>query len=79
MERTDDSVTTNPPRRAAHPGNSGGALVNTAGQVIGIPTLAAASAQYGGQAQGIGFAIPANLARDIAGQLIESGQVTSGG
>jgi putative serine protease PepD len=62
-----------------NPGNSGGALVNTAGQVIGIPTLAAASAQYGGQAQGIGFAIPANLARDIAGQLIESGQVTSGG
>jgi putative serine protease PepD len=62
-----------------NPGNSGGALVNTAGQVIGIPTLAAASAQSGGQAQGIGFAIPANLARDIAGQLIESGQVTSGG
>jgi S1-C subfamily serine protease len=60
-----------------NPGNSGGALVNTAGQVIGIPTLAAASPHNGAQAQGIGFAIPSNLARDIAGQLIESGHVTN--
>jgi S1-C subfamily serine protease len=60
-----------------NPGNSGGALVNTAGQVIGIPTLAAASPQGGTPAQGIGFAIPANLARDIARQLITSGHVTS--
>jgi S1-C subfamily serine protease len=60
-----------------NPGNSGGALVTTAGQVIGIPTLAAASPQGGAQAQGIGFAIPSNLARDIAGQLIASGHVTS--
>ena len=69
-----DSIQTSAP---INPGNSGGALVNTGGQVIGIPTLAAASAQGGTQAQGIGFAIPANLARDIAGQLIKSGQVTS--
>jgi len=68
-----DAIQTSAP---INPGNSGGALVNTAGQVIGIPTLAA-GAQDGGQAQGIGFAIPANLARDIARQLIESGQVTS--
>ena len=61
-----------------NPGNSGGALVNTSGQVIGIPTLAAASAQ-GSQAQGIGFALPSNLARDIAAQLIKSGPVTSPG
>jgi S1-C subfamily serine protease len=60
-----------------NPGNSGGALVTTSGQVIGIPTLAAASPQSGSQAQGIGFAIPSNLARDIAGQLIKSGHVTS--
>jgi len=60
-----------------NPGNSGGALVNTSGEVIGIPTLAAASPQNGAQAQGIGFAIPANLARDIARQLITSGHVTS--
>ena len=60
-----------------NPGNSGGALVNAAGEVIGIPTLAAASPQNGAQAQGIGFAIPSNLARDISRQLIESGHVTN--
>jgi S1-C subfamily serine protease len=60
-----------------NPGNSGGALVSTSGQVIGIPTLAAASPQSGAQAQGIGFAIPSNLARDIAEQIIESGHVTN--
>jgi S1-C subfamily serine protease len=63
-----DAIQTSAP---INPGNSGGALVNTAGQVIGIPTAAASSAQ------GIGFAIPAKLARDIAGQLITSGHVTS--
>src|SRR5580700_982007 len=68
-----DAIQTSAP---INPGNSGGALVNTAGQVIGIPA-AAASGPQGGQAQGIGFAIPANLARDIAGQLIMSGHVTS--
>jgi S1-C subfamily serine protease len=60
-----------------NPGNSGGALVNTSGQVIGIPTLAAGSPEGGGQAQGIGFAIPSNLARDIATQIIETGHVTN--
>ena len=59
-----------------NPGNSGGALVSASGQVIGIPTLAASS-QSGTQAQGIGFAIPSNLARDIAQQLIDSGHVTN--
>jgi S1-C subfamily serine protease len=60
-----------------NPGNSGGALVNTSGEVIGIPTLAAASPQSGAQAEGIGFAIPARTALDIAGQLIKSGHVSS--
>ncbi len=60
-----------------NPGNSGGALVSTTGQVIGIPTLAAASPQGGAQAQGIGFAIPSNLARDIATQIIGSGHVVN--
>ena len=60
-----------------NPGNSGGALVSTSGQVVGIPTLAAGSPQGGGQAQGIGFAIASNLARDIATQIIETGHVTN--
>ena len=65
------------PARPINPGNSGGALVNAAGHVIGIPTLAAGSPQGGGQAQGIGFAIPSNLARDIATQIIDTGHVTN--
>ncbi len=69
-----DAIQTSAP---INPGNSGGALVNSRGQVIGIPTLTAASLQDGTQAQGIGFAIPANSARDLAGQLIRSGQVTN--
>jgi S1-C subfamily serine protease len=62
---------------AINPGNSGGALVTATGQVIGIPTLTAVSPNDGGQAQGIGFAIPSNLARDIAGQIIATGHVTN--
>src|SRR6516165_12376909 len=69
-----DAIQTSAP---INPGNSGGALVTATGHVIGIPTLAAASPQGGGQAQGIGFAIPSNLARDIAGQIITSGHVTN--
>jgi putative serine protease PepD len=59
-----------------NPGNSGGALVDLAGQVIGIPTLAAAEQQGGGTAPGIGFAIPSNTVKLIASQLITSGRVT---
>src|SRR5450755_4620240 len=69
-----DAIQTSAP---INPGNSGGALVNASGQVIGIPTLAAASSGGGSQAQGIGFAIPSNLAKDIAAQLISTGHVTS--
>lgn len=63
---------------AINPGNSGGALVNIAGQVVGIPTLAATDPQLGGgAAPGIGFAIPSSTVKDIAGQLAASGKVTS--
>ena len=62
---------------AINPGNSGGALVDLSGQVIGIPTLAATDPQIGGTAPGIGFAIPSNLAKDIATQLIQNGRVTN--
>ena len=64
---------------AINPGNSGGALVNLAGQVIGIPTLAAADPQIGGAAAGIGFAIPSDTVTSIAAQLIATGKVTSSG
>ena len=64
---------------AINPGNSGGALVNLAGQVIGIPTLAAADPQLGGAAAGIGFAIPSDTVTSIAAQLIAAGKVTSSG
>jgi S1-C subfamily serine protease len=69
-----DAIQTSAP---INPGNSGGALVTTAGEVIGIPTLTAAGSQGGAQVQGIGFAIPSNLARDIARQLTTSGSVTN--
>ena len=62
---------------AINPGNSGGALVDLAGQVVGIPTLAASDPQLGGAAVGIGFAISSNMVTDVANQLIASGTVTN--
>jgi putative serine protease PepD len=62
---------------AINPGNSGGALVNLAGEVIGIPTLTATDPQIGGTAPGIGFAIPAGTVTDVARQLIAHGRVTT--
>lgn len=62
---------------AINPGNSGGALVDLDGRVVGIPTLAATDPQLNGSAApGIGFAIPANVVTDIAGQLVKDGRVT---
>jgi S1-C subfamily serine protease len=58
-----------------NPGNSGGALVDIEGRVIGIPTLAATDPQLGGSAAGIGFALPSNLVKDIAGQIVAKGKV----
>ncbi|MFE9607692.1 S1C family serine protease [Streptomyces sp. NPDC006012] len=65
---------------AINPGNSGGALVNLDGEVIGIPTLAAADPELGGSAApGIGFAIPASMVRTIADQIVKQGRVTDSG
>ena len=63
---------------AINPGNSGGALADLEGRVIGIPTLAATDPQLGGgTAPGIGFAIPSNLVRDIASQIVQHGRVVN--
>ncbi|GGJ47516.1 S1C family serine protease [Streptomyces brasiliensis] len=64
---------------AINPGNSGGALVDLDGQVIGIPTLAAADPDLGGTAPGIGFAIPSSMVRRIADQIVKEGRVTNSG
>jgi S1-C subfamily serine protease len=63
---------------AINPGNSGGALADLQGRVIGIPTLAATDPELGGSAApGIGFAIPSNLVKDIATQIIRFGHVVN--
>ena len=60
---------------AINPGNSGGALVNSRGELIGINT--AIYSETGGY-QGIGFAVPANLARLVVDQIVAHGRVVRG-
>ena len=60
---------------AINPGNSGGPLINLNGEVVGINT--AISSRSGGY-DGIGFAIPVNMARWVSQQLVESGSVRRG-
>ena len=57
---------------AINPGNSGGALVDSNGELLGINT---AIFSRSGGSQGIGFAIPVDLARDVLKQVIEQGRV----
>ncbi|MEU9334598.1 trypsin-like peptidase domain-containing protein [Streptomyces sp. NPDC048290] len=65
---------------AINPGNSGGALVDLDSEVIGIPTLAATDPDLGNSAApGIGFAIPANMVKTVADQIIKDGRVTDSG
>jgi putative serine protease PepD len=61
-----------------NPGNSGGPLVDGAGRVIGIDSAIAAIPGAGGQAGsiGLGFAIPINQAKRIAGELIKTGHAS---
>jgi serine protease Do len=58
---------------AINHGNSGGPLVDLAGQVIGINTLVVRNSGMGDVAEGLGFAIPINTAQAIAGQIIQQG------
>ncbi|MCH9689728.1 MAG: Do family serine endopeptidase [Gammaproteobacteria bacterium] len=60
---------------AINPGSSGGALINTKGELIGINT--AIISLHGGNV-GIGFAIPINMAKDVAQQIIQFGSIHRG-
>jgi len=58
---------------AINSGNSGGPLVNLAGDVIGINELMVRGSDYSAPAEGLGFSIPANTARAVVQQIIEKG------
>ena len=56
---------------ALNPGNSGGALVNLQGQLIGIPTLGAVNTETNTTANGVSFAIPSNLVKTVVQQILQ--------
>lgn len=58
---------------AINPGNSGGALVNSFGQVIGINSSKIADEDY----EGMGFAIPINVAKEVVADILENGYVAN--
>ena len=60
---------------AINPGNSGGPLFNFAGDVIGINTAVIRTSSSGIDAEGMGFAIPSNTAREVADALIADGNI----
>jgi serine protease Do len=72
IEQYEDFIQTD---AAIYPGNSGGALVNLHGQLVGINTAILAP---GGGNIGIGFAVPINMARRVMEQLIRYGEVKRG-
>jgi len=72
IEEYEDFIQTD---AAINPGNSGGALVDVEGRLIGINT---AIFSRSGGSQGIGFAIPANLARNVMDNLVQFGRVSRG-
>jgi serine protease DegQ len=72
INRFEDFIQTD---AAINPGSSGGALVDTAGNLIGINSTI--FSQSGGS-MGIGFAIPVSLARSVLAQIIKEGEVTRG-
>ena len=71
IEDYEDFIQTDAP---INPGNSGGALVNDRGELIGINT--AILSHGSGGSEGVGFAVPANLARNVMAQLVTNGKVT---
>jgi serine protease Do len=73
IEKFEDFIQTD---AAINPGNSGGALVNANGALIGVNTAILANGSEGNQ--GIGFAIPVSLARNVMEQLEKNGKVVRG-
>jgi putative serine protease PepD len=64
---------------AINPGNSGGALLDSEGNLIGINVaIASAGGSSAAGSIGVGFAIPANLAKRVSGEIIESGTASHG-
>jgi serine protease Do len=70
IEDYEDFIQTDAP---INPGNSGGALVNDRGELIGINTAILAHGSEGNQ--GIGFAVPVNLARQVMSEILQNGKV----
>ena len=73
IERYEDFIQTD---AAINPGNSGGALIDLHGYLIGINTAIISGG--GGGSQGVGFAIPINMARNVMEQIVEHGKVIRG-
>jgi len=71
IEDYEDFIQTDAP---INPGNSGGALINDRGELIGINTAIIAHGSEGNQ--GIGFAVPVNLARKVMDEILKNGKVT---
>jgi serine protease Do/serine protease DegQ len=72
IERYEDFIQTD---AAIYPGNSGGALVNLRGELVGINTAFVGASNSN---PGVGFAIPINMARSVADQILEFGEVRRG-
>ena len=71
IEDYEDFLQTDAP---INPGNSGGALVNDRGELVGINTAILSHGSGGNE--GIGFAVPSNLARQVMDQILKNGHVT---
>ncbi|MFM6978175.1 MAG: S1C family serine protease [Micrococcales bacterium] len=63
---------------AINPGNSGGALVNDKGQLIGVNVAIASAGSSGSGSIGVGFAIPSNVAKRIAAEIMKTGSASHG-
>ncbi|MGA8461316.1 MAG: trypsin-like peptidase domain-containing protein [Streptosporangiaceae bacterium] len=61
---------------AINPGNSGRALINCDGQLVGVPTAGASVPSSSGENIGLGFAVPAAVARTISNEIVATGRAT---